>query len=60
MENIIIILILVVIVGLSIAYIMKAKKRGIKCIGCPNGGNCAYKNEESSGCNCSGYIGKNK
>lgn len=44
MENIIIALILIAIVGGAIYYIWKAKKRGQKCIGCPNSG-CAK-------CNC--------
>lgn len=33
-----------VIVGLALAYIIKAKKSGKKCIGCPSGGcdkNCS-------------------
>ncbi|MBQ3544510.1 MAG: FeoB-associated Cys-rich membrane protein [Lachnospiraceae bacterium] len=52
MDNIIIIAILVVVIGSAIAYIIKAKKSGVKCIGCPNGGNCAHKNDKSSSCNC--------
>lgn len=33
--------ILLVIVGAAIVYIVKAKKKGIKCIGCPAAGQCA-------------------
>ena len=40
MANIISVLVLVVIVGSAIFYIIKAKKKGVKCIGCPAGGNC--------------------
>ena len=42
MENLIIIAVVLLIIGLAVAYIWKAKKRGTKCIGCPNGcsGNC--------------------
>lgn len=29
-------------VGTAIAYIIKAKKNGTKCIGCPSGGNCSH------------------
>ena len=48
--------IIVVILGLAIGYIRRAKKKGVKCIGCPDGvkcsGNCA---------GCSGNCcGKNK
>ena len=49
--------IILVIVGSALLYIRKAKKKGIKCIGCPDGakcsghcsgcsGNCCGKNEE--------------
>lgn len=45
MENFIIIAILVAIIGCAIAYIVKAKKKGVKCVGCPNTemcqGNCS-------------------
>ncbi|MBQ5328686.1 MAG: FeoB-associated Cys-rich membrane protein [Oscillospiraceae bacterium] len=50
MENIIIIVILAVIVGLAGWYIYKAKKSGKKCIGCPEGCSCSAKN---TGCACS-------
>lgn len=36
--NIIIIAVLVVLVGLAIFYIVKEKKKGKKCIGCPYSG----------------------
>ena len=50
MEDIIIIVILVVILGLAGWYIYKAKKNGKKCIGCPEGCSCSAKN---TGCACS-------
>ncbi len=50
MEDIIIIVILAVIVGLAGWYIYKAKKSGKKCIGCPEGCSCSAKN---TGCACS-------
>lgn len=40
MTNFIVILIVTVIVGVAIAYIVKEKKRGVKCIGCPAAGTC--------------------
>ncbi len=33
--------ILIVIVSAAITYIVKAKKKGIQCIGCPAAGQCA-------------------
>lgn len=56
-EDIILIVVLVAILGGAIAYIVKAKKKGVKCIGCPSGGECASKQKNASGgcgCGCSG------
>lgn len=36
MENIIIIAVLLVIVLLAAIYIIRAKKSGVKCVGCPS------------------------
>lgn len=41
MENVIIIAVVLVIVGLAAGYIYKAKKSGTKCIGCPDSGSCS-------------------
>ena len=41
MENIIIIAVLVLVVGGALAYIIKAKKSGQKCIGCPDAKTCS-------------------
>ena len=38
MENVIALLVLVIILGLAVSYIVKAKKKGVKCIDCPAGG----------------------
>ena len=40
-----------VILGVAVAYIVKAKKSGVKCIGCPAGGNCCGKTGSDS-CTC--------
>ena len=40
MVNLMLILVLVLIVGGAAAYLVRAKKRGAKCIGCPSGGPC--------------------
>lgn len=39
-EDIFVIAILVAILGLAIFYIVKAKKSGKKCIGCPDADKC--------------------
>lgn len=41
METIIVIVILALILGGAVAYIYKAKKKGVKCIGCPAAGKCS-------------------
>ena len=40
MTDIIVLVILVILVGGASAYIINAKKSGVKCIGCPAGGSC--------------------
>ena len=45
MENIIIILIIVAIIGFAALYIYKQKKKGKKCIGCPYSCSCSTKNK---------------
>lgn len=49
METMITAAVLAIILGFSIRYIYKAKKRGMKCIGCPEGGCCA---KGCGGCSC--------
>jgi hypothetical protein len=44
MENIIIVLILLIIAGSILWYLLRAKKRGEKCIGCPYAKECQKKN----------------
>lgn len=59
MEDFIVILVLVLILGAAITYIVKAKKRGVKCIGCPDGKACSHAQDKASGCSggCSGCAG---
>ena len=53
--DIIVIAIVALIVGLVSLYLYRAKKRGVKCIGCPDGAKCGGK---CSG--CSGNCGTQK
>jgi hypothetical protein len=46
MVNFIIVLVLILILGLSVAKIVSEKKKGHKCVGCPYSGN------KNGGCNC--------
>jgi len=43
MDNIIIAVAIVLIVGFAFLYIYKSKKSGKKCIGCPYADSCASK-----------------
>ena len=45
LANIITGAVVVLILGAAIRHIVKAKKAGVRCIGCPDGGSC--------GCGCS-------
>ena len=47
MTDVIVIAVLLIIVGLAAGYVIKAKKSGRKCIGCPEG-SCS----KSGGCSC--------
>lgn len=43
MTDMLIVLILLAVVGGAIFYIVKEKKKGTKCIGCPHSGACGGK-----------------
>jgi len=53
--DILVIAIVVAIVGLVAWYLHRQKKKGVKCIGCPDGAKCAG---NCSG--CSGQCGSNQ
>jgi len=50
--------IIVLIIGSVLWYIHRAKKKGVKCIGCPDGAKCSGNCDCCSG-NCGG-CGDNK
>lgn len=52
MTDLIVIGIVAVLLIAAIAYIVKAKKSGVKCIGCPDGGTCS--GNCGGGASCSG------
>lgn len=41
MENVIALAVLAVLVGGAVAYLIRAKRSGVKCVGCPAGGSCS-------------------
>lgn len=53
MVDLVIILVVLAIVGCAGAYVYKAKKSGVKCIGCPDGSSCKGGCSGScAGCSC--------
>lgn len=53
MANLIVGGILLILVGSAVAYIVKEKKNGTKCIGCPSGGSCpGHKGGSHTACGC--------
>ncbi len=52
MVNMVIIGVLLVLVGLAVSYIVKAKKSGVKCIGCPHAKNCSANSMKHTSCGC--------
>ena len=55
MTDLIILGILIIIIGAASIYIVKAKRKGVKCIGCPAAGNCPSKNGRCSECSCGSH-----
>lgn len=49
MTDLIVIAVVALILGAAVAYIIKEKKRGTVCIGCPSAGTCGH--------SCSGCTG---
>ena len=55
MADFIVFAIIAAIVGAAVVYIYKAKKSGVKCIGCPSGCKCS---SSQGGCSsCTGDCG---
>lgn len=50
--DILVIAVIAVIIGFVVGYLYRSKKRGVKCIGCPDSGSCSG---HCSG--CSGHCG---
>lgn len=58
MADLVVGLIVLVLAGAAVAYIIQSRKKGIKCIGCPEGLNCPHSGK-SSGCGSCGGCGGN-
>ena len=51
--DLIVLAVLAALVLGAAAYVVRAKKRGVKCIGCPSGGACS-RHGGQEGCGCKG------
>lgn len=40
--------IVAIIIVLAVRYLYKAKKSGVKCVGCPSGGCCSHNSEKKN------------
>jgi len=59
MTDFIVVVILAAVIGSALRYIVKAKKSGMKCIGCAAGNCCSCGQSEImvSSCGCGGNAG---
>ena len=48
MESIAVTLVILAIVGAAAGYVYRAKKRGVKCVGCPHARECAARRSGNS------------
>lgn len=55
-DDLILAAILILVLGAATAYIIRAKKRGVKCIGCPSAGECG----QNTTCAACQHCGGNK
>jgi len=52
LKNIILIAVLLIIAGSASVYIIKQKKKGARCIGCPSAKSCGAQGHCTGACSC--------
>ena len=52
MTDLVIGVIVLVIVAAAVRYLVNAKKRGVKCVGCDSGCDCSQKSNQVEDCGC--------
>ena len=52
--SIVIVVIVAALFVAAVRYIIKEKRRGVKCIGCPMAGECSAKHQPENACGCHG------
>lgn len=54
MADIVTLAVILLIVGIAVVYIIREKKKGVVCIGCPSAATCAHAKKGGCGGACSG------
>lgn len=52
MVDLLIVIVIGLILGLAAGYVYRARKKGVKCIGCPDGAACSGSCGGCCGCHC--------
>ena len=54
MTNLIVSILVIAAVALAVGYLIRARRRGVTCVGCPSGGcgSCKSGSERSESCSC--------
>lgn len=50
----IVLTIILILIGCAVGYIIKSKKNGVKCIGCPSAGSCHSSKAPKEQTSCGG------
>lgn len=50
MQDLIVIAVIVLIIGVAVWYIRREKRKGVQCVGCPDSKTCAGKCAGCAGC----------
>lgn len=52
MSDLIVAIVILLMIGAAMIYIVKEKKKGTACIGCPHAGTCGSKKSSGNDCGC--------
>ena len=56
--DLLVVFVIALILAGAIAYIIRAKKKGVRCIGCPDGGHCSGSCSGCAGCHAASCDAK--
>ena len=52
MADFILVILLLLVIGTAVGYMIKSRKNGVKCIGCPSGCSCSHEDTGHCGKDC--------